>query len=88
MTFARYTRLMAINRKISSNDPNALNDPNDPCLSNSLTIKEIPPLRLVEEGILYSFRNIYNAFSNILQRKVMNYFLICAKICVFFIQKK
>ena len=57
MTFARFTRLMAINRKISSNDPNASNasnDPNalnDPCLSNSLTIKEIPPLRLVEEGI-------------------------------------
>ena len=43
MTFARFTRLMAINRKISSNDPNDLNDPNDPCLSNSLAIKEIPP---------------------------------------------
>ena len=46
MTFARYTRLMAFNRKISSNDPNDPNDSNaSNCLhfSNSLTIKEIPP---------------------------------------------
>ena len=52
MTFARSTRLMAINRKISSNDPNDSNDPNRLYFSNSLTIKQIPPPYYVGGGHL------------------------------------